>query len=77
MSKIHVLSKVLCYLGIASMTIMYLHMPVKFIILARFGFKDSHSLCILFGIILSLIAYEILRQFKFTKKFFLGTLSLN
>ena len=71
-SKKRHIAEILSYIGLASMSIMYLHMPVKFMFLSRIGLKDNHFICIIAGIIISLLLYEQLKRFNFTKKYFLG-----
>jgi len=66
------LGNILGFIGKASMTIMYLHQPVKFMLLDYLGLQDNHFIAVIFGILLSLVAYWLLKQTDVTRKIFLA-----
>jgi len=66
------IGNILGFIGRASMTIMYLHQPIKFMILNYLGLQDNHFIAVIFGILLSLVAYWLLKQTDLTRKIFLA-----
>lgn len=68
LSTLNRVSKYLCIVGSASMVIMYLHQPIKYILLRPIGFGDNHVLVWVASIMISLIVYILMNQFRFTKK---------
>lgn len=56
-SRLGVIAKILSYIGVASMIIMYLHQPVKFILMAHYGLDNNHLIVILSGVLIPLAAY--------------------
>lgn len=66
------IGNILGFIGKASMTIMYLHQPIKFMLLNYLGLQDNHFIAVMFGILLSLVAYWLLKQTDVTRKIFLA-----
>lgn len=75
-SRYDPLSHALGLVGLASMVVMYLHPPIKYIILS-FNLPAADILAILLGISLSLGAYMILDRFKLTQKLYLGKTNIS
>lgn len=68
LSKINLLGIILGFFGVASMVIMYIHQPVKFIIFTRLGMVENHIAVIISAILISLSAYFVFKRFSFTRK---------
>jgi len=60
------------FIGKASMTIMYLHQPIKFMLLEHSGLPDNPLIAVISGILLPSAAYWLFRQTEATRKLFLG-----
>jgi len=71
------IGNILGFIGEASMTIMYLHQPIKFMLLNYLGLQDNHFIAVIFGILLSLVAYWLLKQTDVTRKIFLADKVMN
>lgn len=67
-SKINILNKVIGLLGMASMVIMYIHQPVKYILFTRIGMIENHIAVIISATIISLVVYLLFKRFTFTKR---------
>lgn len=67
-----IIGKTLCMIGEASMVIMYLHMPIKFIIMSKLNLIEYNIVNILGGILLSFAVYYLLKQTRISRKLFLG-----
>ena len=66
------IGNMLGFIGKASMTIMYLHQPIKFMLLNYLGLQDNHFIAVICGILLSLVAYWFLKQTNVPRKIFLA-----
>lgn len=72
LSRLHPIAKFLSFLGEASMIIMFVHMPVKEYLIARFYPDGNHLLSFTCGLIISVAAYWMLNQYDWTRRLFLG-----
>ncbi|MDE5791683.1 MAG: acyltransferase family protein [Muribaculaceae bacterium] len=68
----NIITKILVYVGGASMVVMYLHMPIKHYITPRLSYGNLEVLNIVLGIGISLFAYELFKANRFGKRYFLG-----
>ena len=65
-------SKILGDVGRASMVIMYVHQPIKFMILEPNGLSGNNTMTIIVCLVISLSIYILLRQHVILRKCFLG-----
>lgn len=72
LSRIKIIAKVLAFIGEASMIIMFIHMPVKAYLIAYFYPEGNHLLSFVCGMIISVSAYCLLKNFDLTRRIFLG-----
>lgn len=72
LSRYSIIVKIFSFIGMASMVIMYLHMPVKFYFTMKIVPSETYFVHILCGIVISLVAYVVMSSIKFTRKYFLG-----
>lgn len=72
LSNWSLMGKFFSFIGLASMVIMYLHMPIKYYLTLKIAPYDLYLVHIISGLFLSIIAYWLMRNFSFTKKYFLG-----
>lgn len=72
LSRLHPIAKFLSFLGEASMIIMFVHMPVKEYLIARFYPDGDNLLSFTSGVIISVAAYWMLNQYDWTRRLFLG-----
>lgn len=66
-------ARILGYLGRSSMTIMYLHMPVKFYLVCSIWQPDFPLAGFILGMALPLAAHELFRRYSVPRRLFLGT----
>lgn len=71
-SKLQFVGKALSFIGLASMTIMYLHMPIKYYLTLKIVPAELYIVHIACGLFLSLLAYVLMKKMNFTSKFLLG-----
>lgn len=69
-AKFYLISYIFCYLGQASLIIMFLHMPIRLFI-SRFYKVDSFTMLV-GSIIISLISYYFIDRSKFLRFIFMG-----
>lgn len=72
LSKASIITKILVFIGECSMVIMYLHMPIKYILLSRIGLSENYPACIIAGLTISMGAYLLFKENKLTRNLFLG-----
>lgn len=68
LSKTASLCKLFATIGLASMVIMYLHQPIKYIVLSRLGIIEYNAVVVTTSILLSLAAYKLLSKYPCTKQ---------